>query len=156
VVKEWLSLNPEQLGREQIEHTDVAGVPVNASVSPYDVPAAVRSYPDQKAKRFVIEFKYFDDEPWTLLSTEPRVGLRIARNSNRLVGIELDTERLRQQRVNRGMVIDDIERAIRSLTATLQATARDSNYAVAREVIAARGQELLEPLMETGELAREG
>ncbi len=156
MVNEWLSLNPEQLGREQIERATIEGVPVNASVSPYDIPAAVRSYPDERAKRFVIEFKYFDDEPWTLMSMEAPVRLRIARNSNRLVGIELDTEALKEQRVSRTTVIDDIERAIRSLATVLRSAARDGNYAVAKEVIAARGLELLKPLTESGELDSEG
>ncbi len=141
--KEWLSLDPEQLGQERVERGTIEGVPVNARMSPYDVPAAVRGYSDGKTKRFIIEFKYIDDEPWKVLEMERGIGLRVARNSNRLVGIELNTKELRKQRVSPASVIAEIENAVRRLRAHLQSDARESNYAVASEVIAARQNQLL-------------
>ncbi len=139
-MNEWLSLNPDtllQLGQE-------AGHAVlPTGLSTYDFPEAVRSYQDQRTKRLLIEFKYVDDEPWSLTPFTGPVALRIGRNSKRLLGIELDVSKSHEGTAGRETLLDGIHQAISGLTAAGGATPRDGNYALVDRVIGNLGRNLL-------------
>lgn len=75
-----------------VEHE--GGVTIEMSVSPYDVPNEVKGDFDKESKRFLIEFKYLQDEPWKRESHGEHVFLRVGKHSHRLYGIEVDVTAL--------------------------------------------------------------
>lgn len=89
----WVKLDSKvlkQIRKDQSELEEDKGVTVEHSASPYDLPNEVRVAYDQGRKRFVIEFKYIQDEPWTLQEGDEYVDLRIGKNSKRVYGFEID------------------------------------------------------------------
>lgn len=91
------------------------GVRVELSLSPYDVPEAVRGYFSEDIRRFVIEFRYIQDEPWERREAGEHVTLRVGKGSQRLYGIEVDVETLSADSVT--LAIESAKDAINSLAA---------------------------------------
>jgi hypothetical protein len=140
----WVRLSPELRKRE----TKSDGVEV--FVSPYDVPEAVRGRYDEKAKRFVIEFKYLDDEKASGEHEGEPVALRVGKNSGRLFGIQIDVEALKSKdnAVLLGAVTEFIANAMTAFQAKPKPdVSRLDNYQVAKEVITDRSAQLFQELV---------
>jgi len=75
------------------------GVLVSVQASPHDVPKAVRGGWDPAIQRFVIEFRYLDNETYVKERGDENLTLRIGKNSHRLLGLELDLKSLRASTV---------------------------------------------------------
>jgi hypothetical protein len=57
------------------------GVLVELLLSAYDFPEAFRSRYDDKLRRYVIEFRYLDDEPSLLVPGDEHVAFLMGKNS---------------------------------------------------------------------------
>lgn len=90
----WVQLEPGDYEKGRRKTRRTRGVEVQIIVSPYDIPTAVRGRYDEKLGRFVIEFRYIDDEPWDREEFEPHVFLRLGESSGRVAGVEVDVDAL--------------------------------------------------------------
>jgi hypothetical protein len=95
-----------EIRKSQRTQHDDAGVQVELSLSPYDLPEAVRGSFDDSLQKFIIEFKYVQGEEWTRRPAGDYAILRVGRNSNRLYGLEIDLAALGQSRVSVERVVD--------------------------------------------------
>jgi len=78
----WIKLDPKRLDAKQQEAT--AGMHLEFSLSPYDIPESVRGYSDENQKRFVIEFKYMTEEPLNERKLSEHLSVMEGKNSSRL------------------------------------------------------------------------
>lgn len=146
----WLQLDPSKLERH--ERTEMDGVEVHVFMSPYDVPEAVRGRLDASIGKFVIEFKYLDEEKSLNEPHGEHIVLRVGKNSKRLLGLEIDVDALKARQV--GVVfaprlVESVKKAITELAKSHPAKpSRLRNYEVAGEVIAERGEQLFKALVE--------
>lgn len=102
-MSKWQRVEPKVVSEIRKAHQEskaVDGVKIELSVSPYDIPSEVRGDFDEGRRRFVIEFKYLQDEPWILRASEPHVALRIGKHSHRLYGVEVDVNALNAKQVS--------------------------------------------------------
>ena len=79
--------------RESLPHEEkklVGGVQCSVSLSPYDIPQAVRGYEDKKTGFFVIEFKYPTDEPISEKIHNQFTRVDIGINSGRIYRLKFD------------------------------------------------------------------
>lgn len=89
----WRKLEAQilrDIRKENSELKDSEGVKTEVSPSPYEFPLEVRGEIDDTHRRFIIEFRYLQDEPWILSKREANVGLRLGKHSKRLYGIEIN------------------------------------------------------------------
>lgn len=64
---------------------------VTLTVSPYDVPEALRGSFDADKHRYVIEFKYVDDEPYDVADVPGPARLSVGKRSGRIDEIEIES-----------------------------------------------------------------
>lgn len=141
----WLKLDPERVNKGKPRQ--IRGVEINVLLSPYDVPRAVRGYYDNGIDRFVIEFSYLEDEPWSRSSQDPNIALRIGKNSQRLLGIEVNVKAVEAEAVELKMhVAAAVSKAIEHLAS--QHNRKEASYEVAKNVIADRQGQLFEGLVQ--------
>ena len=136
----WLELDPESLAPPK--DALVRGVTLRVVLSPYDVPDAVRGFRDAAKDRFVIEYRYIDDEPWTLEHHSDGISARIGKTSKRLYGFEIDTTKLGAQAIILEMIVATLD----TLANSPKRHARRENYKVARSALAARQGEVFQHL----------
>ena len=136
-MNEWVRLDAEKLNTPQSQA--IRGVNITVRMSPYDVPEAVRGYYDEAQRRFVIEFRYIDDEPLQKKQEGAHITLRIGRHSGRLYGIEVDVDAMKSQAV-------DLNQAIDSLASLPRKRSRHENYEVAKKAIAEKKGEIFASL----------
>jgi hypothetical protein len=125
-------------------------VEVEISVSPYDVPEAVRGDYDEEKKRFVIEFSYpTTDDNIAVQDFDRFTRIGIGRASGRLYRVELDVDAMKAEavglRLQVARLVDEVRTAINNFGGQ-RSRWREGNYRMATEVIASRGPELFEPL----------
>jgi hypothetical protein len=138
---EWTPLNLEELNEPQI--ATIRGVELSVLVSPYDVPAAVRGYYDRQLNRFVIEFRYIQEEPITEDWRDSTMAVFVGKNSGRLYRIQLDVHKLKAQQVTLQFLIQQMDRALEQLARNPQHRIRAGNYQLAKRVISERGEQLV-------------
>lgn len=153
----WIKLDPESLteaAREPIS-MDEPDVRIEVSVSPYDVPEAMRGYfEDDEERSFVIQFKYLDDEPTEEREAGPFATLHVGKNSGRLYRIEVDVEGIEKAEVTDieagveriGLelkVVDAAEQAVEAFTQSHPEPARTKNLEVAQSVLSDHEQDLV-------------
>ncbi len=148
----WIRLDPSKL--EKPERSIVGDhIEVQVFMSPYDVPEAVGGQYDAQIKRFVIEFKYLDDEKYNKVSQAEHLAVRIGKNSGRLLGIELDVDALKAQAVGLKIITPKVvERmAIEAVDHLAKSgnEPRMANYRIAREIIAGHGERLFDEALAT-------
>ena len=139
---EWLRLDPHEFERAGAETRKESDVEITVSISPYDVPEAVRGFFNERLKRFVIEFKYLQRDP---LVTEtdpdaPGIAVRVGKRSKRLYGIEVDVLSLKARSVS--LNVNVVARALDSF-ARGPASRRPENVDIAKAVINSVGEKLL-------------
>ncbi len=69
-------------------------IEVGILISPYDIPDGVRGGYDKDLNRFVVEFRYMVDEEYRSLDVDDGVCIRLGKHSGRIVGVEVDVDRL--------------------------------------------------------------
>jgi hypothetical protein len=116
-------------------------------VSPHEVPQAVRSEFDKQLNRFVIEFRYLDDEEFKRVAVDNIVCLRVGKNSRRLLGIELDTvtRDVAKVRLEVHSLEREIKKAVDRLLQKESGKEERENYALAMKAIESKGALLLDP-----------
>jgi hypothetical protein len=136
-MSEWIKLDPEKFSSSGRENKRDKGVELSISLSPYDVPDAVRGFYDKRLQRFVIEFRYISSEDWELRLHRDHVNFRVGRNSGRLYGIEIDLREWQARHVELDMRLPKIvDRALeQELTTSLRGRRTEDNYRVAKDVI---------------------
>jgi len=139
-MQDWIPLDPVTLnpGEKEVVH----GVEINVGLSPYDVPDGVRGYYDDDIKRFVIEFRYLDDEE----DREPswqneNITLVVGEHTGCLYQIHVNVDDLSANAVKLKLWVAD---AIRDLTQDKEFSARRGHYDVANDVVSENADALLE------------
>jgi len=128
---------------QQVEDDKVENIQIQLFISPYDVPDAVRSYFDEKKKRFVIDFKYIGNEDWLLQRLNEFLSLRLGKNSERLYGMEFDINGLKAQSVQLEITVkNEIAKAVSQLYKRVGEGPRYHNYRLVNETINRRFDEL--------------
>jgi hypothetical protein len=90
---QWISLKPEEIdSKEQAAGKAGKGVHLELSLSPYDIPERVRGYYNEELKRFVIEFRYINDEPLVERKLSDHVIVKEGKNSGRLYDVLVDVD----------------------------------------------------------------
>jgi len=142
---DWLQLDPTKLNRPRTRK--VRGVQINVLLSPYDVPQAVRGNYDQSLQRFVIEFLYLGDEPWRRDLKDAVITLRIGKNSERLLGIEVNVHCIQAEAVELRMhVAQAVTKAIEHLASQHAGSRHSGSYEVAKDAISETKDKLFKEL----------
>lgn len=149
----WISVLPETSSRSDEKET-IRGIEYNVFISPHDVPVAARGRYDPKIKRFVIEFRYIDDESWTREPQDDSLSLRVGRRSGRLYGLEVDVDRLAVDAVGVRLHAHSPERAMHEFEQALEQildkparrTGRKGNIQAVENVLRRRKKDLLDQL----------
>lgn len=99
-----------------MQEKEIGGVTVRVSLSPYDVPLAVRGGFDKERDRFVIAFKYLLDEEIEVkaLENEEHVSIGVGKESNLLREILIDVNAIKAEtvRLDLQVVKKEVEDAI--------------------------------------------
>ena len=131
------------------EKSKEAGLGLTLLVPPHEIPQAVRGNYDNQLNRFVIELRYPDDEDFKCTTVDDMVRLRVGKKSNRLLGIELDTTRLKVETVQ--FQIQELKAELQKVLNKLQqeetSIDEQQNYSFARKAIESKQQILLSPNM---------
>lgn len=129
----WIEIDPNSLDLPA-EREEVGDVHISILMSPHDIPEAVRGYFDEDSKRFIIELRYLDSEPWRVEERrDDPVRIRLGRHSRRLCGFEVDLDRLDADSVSlvvHGKALPALEELTRH-----QESGIKKNYSLAREVL---------------------
>ena len=148
-MSDWISLHPEQVSKEMRQTRRQDGVHISVSVSPYDVPDAVRGMFDRSIDRFLIEFRYLSQEEWSRRKHDDYISLRVGKNSERIYGIEIDVKGLQAKAVGlRVQLAKLVNRAIDDELADVPGSQpRQANYELAKSVISDRRESLFGDLV---------
>ncbi len=87
---EWIEVDQSALAEPRTETRN--GASWRVSVSPLDIPEAVRADYDKAIKRLAIQFKYLTEDEPTVETIEQDISLFLGRNSHRLHRIEIQVE----------------------------------------------------------------
>ena len=122
-------------------------------ISPYDIPNGVRGTYDEELERFVVEFRYMVDEKYRCLGNDEGVCIRLGKHSSRIVGIEVDVDRLRTSRATVAVEARNdeayaaIKQAIQDVENAEDARARRrENYVVVRKVLADKKDDVFDSM----------
>jgi hypothetical protein len=96
-MKDWIELQDIPEVRRPI--TEAPGLNIELSVSPYDIPQAVRGYVDEAKGSFIIEFKYPGEEPTHGVELKDAIRASIGNSSERIYKIEIDLRTLAPERI---------------------------------------------------------
>jgi len=127
---EWIKIDKDIIDKPR--EVEFRGLQIQVTVSPYDLPEAVRSYTSDDGQLFVIEFKYIGEEE-TVRKGGGSIHIHTGRNSQRLYKIEIGVNSL--VGAERGVRLQMVESAIQTLGNDPAHRARKTNYDVVREVI---------------------
>jgi len=145
----WVKLEPAQFENVKTQKR-IRGIDVDVYISPYDIPEAVRGYFDEDLDRFVIEFRYIEDERTEQHPQSEKVTLRLGKYSQRIYAIEIDVKALKAKAVslNLNLLEDEVEGALNAFASESPSRMRETNYALTRDVIDQEKEEIFEPLIE--------
>ena len=88
----WLLLDREQI-RGEVD-PESKGLKINIFTSPYDIPEAVRGYVDSTQKKYIIEFKYINEEELKTVKEDECISLGIGKKSGRIYNVTIDIQSL--------------------------------------------------------------
>jgi len=94
---QWLQLDPAEF--ETDGEQMIKGVVFHISISPYDIPQAVRGRYDEQARHFVIEFKYLSMESTCHSRVDEHVVLKLGEKSGRIYSIHADVQAMEVEAV---------------------------------------------------------
>lgn len=157
---DWLKIAPLEFNRPA--RREVRGVSFEVYFSPYVVPTGVRGYYDDSLKRFLIEFRYLDDEAVRTERQDEHVSLRVGRRTRRLFGIEIDVDRLQVEAVRLSVTVGDrlasiVNEAIGKHEKALGRSSNHDNCDAARRVVSGKHADIFTGLRwpNTGEMKGE-
>jgi len=127
----WVSVTASKIDPPDVESEVVDGIEVNVFLSPYDLPRALRGYYSEILKRFVIEFRYVDEEDFVLHNEKEPIVLRVGKRSRRMLGFQIDTDRLDVQQVELNLLTEAIDHLIEEDAEQ----ERHDNYLAAKEAL---------------------
>ena len=99
------------------------------SISPYDIPEAVRAFKD--GQRLIVEFKYATEETYRSVH-KGNITLKVGRNSGRLYRIEVD---VKGKAENFRIAVSEAGIAIEGLATDRSRVKRSGNYGLAKRLI---------------------
>ena len=140
----WIELDPDCFEQRRELNTANDGIEVTLYVSPYDVPGAVRIRRDPKGHRFVIEFRYVEDEPVVRRLCGDLLSLRSGAHSGRLLGIEIDLLKggfTLPASPSKPMAGEVLRPAIECVESHVMGPRH--NYAIAAQILKLRSEDLL-------------
>lgn len=138
---------------DESRYNDAKNVPslvIEMDVSPYDVPHQVRGTFDDKQRKFVIEFRYIDDEEVRQMKLEEHVNALVGKKSGRVYALTVDVEAIgvdsvalkmgRTESKQSEAVRKDVSDALGSMDELLRnklfrPKRREKNYKVANKVL---------------------
>jgi hypothetical protein len=133
--RKWLELDA---GAYQMpEDRKVKGVSFHVTVSPYDLPEAIRGTYDDQRKRFVIEFRYLNEETTEPHRVAPHIVVCLGKVSRRLHALEVDVDALGAEQIR--LLVSE---AIDHIPPHGKARVPVSNYAVTKKVLMDKWREL--------------
>lgn len=139
----WHPFDPEKFFMTKFEGEK--GVSIKVSLSPFDVPDAVRGNYDERLKRFIIEFRYIQDEPWARMDAGEHVAFRIGRTSHRLYGIELDADGLNVEEVS--LVLNKAQGAMERVAERQPRAVRTENMKALKDIVGGQSRNILSGLL---------
>lgn len=133
-MNEWIPLKKNRGQKSKVQ--TFGGTTVRISVSPHDIPMAVRGTWVADGK-FRVEFQYLDDEPGMDYDDEKGFKFRVGKHSGRLQAIVLPQEVACGQSIQLDLVAEQsVERALNSpFYRTLRRGVPEDNGYFAREAI---------------------
>jgi hypothetical protein len=138
----WYRLGVDRLKR--VHRQNVRGIELSVNTSPYQIPEAVSGQFDKEIGRFVIEFRYPANEEWECRGPiDEVIWLRIGKHTGRLYGIEIDTRKVPADEV-RLNVFDQVVAAIDGLSHDNPPMTNAENYAIVKEAISDKRNELFD------------
>lgn len=147
-MSEWIKLDPGAFSARARQVKMQNGVEIALSLSPYDVPDAVRGNYDPKSGRFLVEFSYIEDEAWVKKQHDQNIELRVGRNSGRLYGIEIDIDSMKASQIALKIELPKIVgRAIDDELRQANRQSRRENYQIAKSVISEEREPLFAQLV---------
>lgn len=144
-MRDWIQVDLDSCNTSQ--KTVIRGSEVELFVSPYDAPIALRAYFDVATRHFCVEFKYMGDEPTKDQPFGKYVTFRVGQFSGRLYGfaVDLSTVALDKSEL-RSVVVEEMKQAMDHLLKEPISAQREDNYRLAKDVVNAKENELLEVL----------
>lgn len=147
---DWIALDQLAIARGSLESNSERGVRIDIAVSPFDVPEALRGSFDATINRFVIEFKYMQDDPWIRQEGDEHLALRVGRHSGRLYGIEVDLAALDAAHLALRLKVPEIvEEMLERMSAEKTPMKRRFNYRVLRNLVEQEEPKLFAELVRT-------
>ena len=144
-MSDWVRLDARGITSPQ--HEKLHGVDITLIISPYDIPEAIRGEYNKDLKKFIIEFRYMNEEPWLNHRYNESIVLRIGRHSMRLYGIEVDLNALPDARINLRMnVAKAVADAMDGLAHHPGIARRRRNYEIAKDAIYEKQGQIFESL----------
>ena len=136
---EWVAVRASEIDPPDKEIDN--GIEVNIFLSPFDLPRAIRGSYHKSLDRFIIEFRYVDEEDFAITNEKENIAFRVGKKSRRLLGLQINTKALGVQRIELNVLTEAINRLIEKDT---EQEHRD-NYVAAREALAAVADRVLAP-----------
>lgn len=133
----WIPLDPNDLNQGREERRN--GVVLRVFVSPHDVPISVRGGYDDKADRFVIEFKYVADEPTSREKVQEHISALVGKHSRRIYSLIVDIKRMGATEIN----LELLTAALGSLAREEHFRSKQENFKVVLDAIRKNQQPLL-------------
>jgi hypothetical protein len=145
---DWLPAESATLEKASIEsEREVGGVRFKVTLSPYDIPQAVRSFLDDNGHVYIIELKYLTEEPTTEKIHNEFACIDVGQHSGRIYKIKVDMDSIKTHL--RQNAFTQVSNAINRLSPQSDNRLMQC-YDLARTVIAARQNDLSEPLNKFG------
>lgn len=135
---------------------DARNVIIEMNVSPYDVPQHVRGGIDERHHRFVIEFRYIDDEDTREVKVDKHVQALIGRKSGRVYSLLVDVDERgkdptlltigqpEEVRKDASQALGSIYKVVSSKQSSTRS--REKNYSVAEKVLGDYWSSIMRPL----------
>lgn len=135
-MSEWIKLDPRAFSAKARQTRRQGGIEIAVTLSPYDIPDAVRGQFDEHLSKFVIDFNYIEDEDWERHTSNEGIQLRVGKNSGRLYGIEVDVATLNAGQVALRLELPKlVGKAIEAELSATKLFSRKENYRLAKSVI---------------------
>jgi len=142
-MERWIRVDPETVQASQFE--TVRGIQVEVSVSPHDVPVAVKGDFDEDRYCFVISLKYVDQDdsdPVPVRSGDGVITIFKGQLGGRVERIEVHTKKLNASAVALNIVvpqstslIEKVEERLQQLRTSKESLASRLNYAAVSEAL---------------------
>lgn len=136
----WIEVSPQSATDSLVE--TVRGAQVQVFASPHDVPRAVKGRFDGECEKFVITFRYLDEERSSyVLESSPDEIVHVYKgtSSGRVERIEVDVKKANANTVSLNIlsteICDRVERTLNRLRAHNQSLSTRLNYRAVSEAI---------------------